>query len=127
MPLSLSDLPKDCQRCGGPRNPWTMSLFNSQVICMRCKAVESKHPKYEHARDAEMDAVKMGDLNYPGIGLPPELEDGGRLWEVKYLCVCKHEWTQVWSSVTACSFCPACRSGPLAPGPFDAKEVAPGD
>lgn len=68
-----------CDRCGQPPidNTTTMSKFNKQVICMPCKEKEQKHPKYRTACDAEEEAIRNGDFNYPGlfdrIGLPEGL------------------------------------------------------
>jgi hypothetical protein len=50
-----------------------MSKFNTQEICMACLEKERKHPKYPEAVRTEAEAVKRGDLNYPGIGLPSDL------------------------------------------------------
>ena len=47
-----------------------MSMFNSDVLCFDCKEAETKHPAYKAACDAENEAVKAGNYNFPGIGLP---------------------------------------------------------
>lgn len=62
-----------CDRCGGPLQVSTMSTFNTQRICMGCKRNEEAHPDYEKARKAEQEAVRSGNYNFPGIGLPPDL------------------------------------------------------
>ena len=59
-----------CQRCGKETNITIMSRFNTQEICMPCEDVETKHPDYDKARQAELDQVRMGNYNYDGIGLP---------------------------------------------------------
>ena len=70
-PGEMSDLPpKNCQRCGKPMTASTMSMFNTQWICMECQDEETKHPDYEKAREAEFQAVKAGNRNFPGIGWP---------------------------------------------------------
>ncbi len=56
-----------CNRCGDYANPHTMSVFNQDIICMSCKEKEKMDPDYELARQAEADAVKRGDYNYPGL------------------------------------------------------------
>lgn len=63
-----------CERCG-KRNPicLTMSRFNTQMICNACNEKEIKHPKYEEARKAELEAVKKGNYNFVGIGKPEDL------------------------------------------------------
>lgn len=45
-------------------------MFNTQTICMDCKDSEKQHPKYKEAQQAELEAVKAGDRNFPGIGWP---------------------------------------------------------
>lgn len=62
-----------CDRCGATDQPTTMSIFNTDPICMKCKEKERNHPKYEEARDAERMAVHAGDYNFPGIGKPDDL------------------------------------------------------
>ena len=58
-----------CDRCGGSlKGGRTMSMFNTDCICMKCKENERKRPDYGSARDAEMDAVRSGNMNFCGIG-----------------------------------------------------------
>lgn len=58
----------NCDRCGqATNNVTTMSMFNQDVICMSCKDKEKKDPDYELARQAEEEAVRRGDTNYPGL------------------------------------------------------------
>lgn len=71
-----------CDRCGGEADIWTVSMFNTDRICMPCEGVERAHPAYAAARAAEERAVRAGDFNFPGIGLPtsgwpPEEGAGG--------------------------------------------------
>ena len=61
---------KFCDRChasleGKSRR---MSRFNTDCLCPECAAEERQHPDYRKAADAEMEAVKHGDYNFPGIG-----------------------------------------------------------
>ena len=51
-----------------------MSYFNTQMICETCETKEIAHPKYKEAREAENKAVRYGDYNFAGIGLPADLE-----------------------------------------------------
>ena len=37
---------------------------------MECLALEKKHPDYKTAETLEIAAVKQGDYNFQGIGLP---------------------------------------------------------
>jgi hypothetical protein len=62
-----------CDRCGKTTVGSIMSVFNTDVICFDCKETESAHPDYEKARQAEADAVKAGNYNFEGVGLPADL------------------------------------------------------
>lgn len=58
-----------CDRCGAPLTGGrTMSMFNTDCICMKCAKEERSRSDYGKARDAEMDAVRNGDRNFRGIG-----------------------------------------------------------
>jgi hypothetical protein len=48
-------------------------MFNTEQICLDCKEREEQHPRYEEARRAEAEAVRRGELNFPGIGKPEDL------------------------------------------------------
>lgn len=63
-----------CDRCGEDAASTIGSMFNTEMICMTCQTLEKAHPEYEAARDAEARAVKAGDFNFPGIGLPIDLK-----------------------------------------------------
>ena len=57
-----------CDRCQGSLSGGRiMSMFNTQTICMDCKDAETKRPDYCQAQDAEIQAVRRGVMNYPGI------------------------------------------------------------
>ena len=65
----------NCERCQKPTNgTTTMSMFNTQVICMECKEEETKHPDYNKAREADITAWKNREMYYEGIGLPEDLK-----------------------------------------------------
>jgi hypothetical protein len=49
-------------------------MFNTQMCCPKCIEKERAHPDFPKARDAEQKAIKNGDCNYPGIGLPGDLQ-----------------------------------------------------
>jgi len=51
-----------------------MSFFNTDMICPECEAKEKAHPDYELARKVERAECLKGNLNYPGIGLPRDME-----------------------------------------------------
>lgn len=48
-------------------------MFDTAEICLDCKKKEEKHPRYEEAREAEANAVRNGNYNFPGIGKPSDL------------------------------------------------------
>lgn len=56
-----------------------MSFFNTQLCCVPCLLRERQHPQFPRAVAAEEAAVRRGDTNFGGIGLPPDLEppEGG--------------------------------------------------
>ena len=59
-----------CDRCGKTLNGVrTMSMFNTETICMDCAEAERKRPDYEAAHAAEVAAVRAGDFNFKGVGL----------------------------------------------------------
>lgn len=58
-----------CDRCGNEATVSTMSMFNTQMICMECKTREEQRPDYDDARKADEDAIRSGNYNYKGIGL----------------------------------------------------------
>lgn len=57
-----------CDRCGSKLTARIMSRFSTDCLCMACEAEERKHPDYAKAAEAELDAIRSGDYNYPGIG-----------------------------------------------------------
>lgn len=57
-----------CPRCGESTNgKTTMSVFNTDTICIPCKEKEKEDPDYQLAVDTEADEVRKGNYNYPGI------------------------------------------------------------
>jgi hypothetical protein len=57
-----------CPRCGESTNgKTTMSVFNTDTICIPCKDKEKEDPDYQLAVDTEADEVRKGNYNYPGI------------------------------------------------------------
>lgn len=47
-----------------------MSMFSTECICMKCSEEEHRHPDYRKAADAEQEAIRNGNHNFPGIGWP---------------------------------------------------------
>lgn len=62
-----------CDRCRRPTSVSTGSYFNTEQICLECDEAERAHPSYEEALRVELAAVRSGDFNFPGIGLPDDL------------------------------------------------------
>ena len=63
-----------CDRCGNNKpDSLKMSIFNTDMCCPECLIKERKHKDYQKAVDVEHNAVKNGDFNFPGIGLPEDL------------------------------------------------------
>lgn len=62
-----------CDRCQEATSVTTMSRFNTEIICVPCEEREQAHPEYEMARAAEEAAVRAGNLNFKGVGLPDDL------------------------------------------------------
>jgi len=56
-----------------------MSFFCEQLICVPCVLKERAHRQFAEAAKAEEAAVRRGDFNFPGIGLPADLQapEGG--------------------------------------------------
>ena len=61
---------ENCDRCGQPTNGMTiMSMFNTQIICIKCKGAERQRPDYNDAVAADVAEIKKGNYNFEGIGL----------------------------------------------------------
>ena len=59
-----------CDRCHQDFNGCrTMSMFNTQVICMTCKEKEQQRADYRKAVEADHAEIRKGNYNYQGIGL----------------------------------------------------------
>ena len=57
-----------CDRCGGDlKGGRTMSAFNLDCICMDCKAKEKQDKDYDKAVQADIEAIKKENYNFPGI------------------------------------------------------------
>ena len=59
-----------CDRCCRELTVRVMSRFNTDTLCPECEQDERRHPDYQKATAAELEAVRRGDLNFPGIGWP---------------------------------------------------------
>lgn len=60
-----------CDRCGAKLTARIQSMFNSDTICIKCKAEEREHPDYRKAVDADVEAIRQGNMNFKGIGWTP--------------------------------------------------------
>lgn len=63
-----------CQRCREDAVVTTMSLFDTDMICNKCEKIERAHPQFPEARNVELDELSKGNYNFPGIGLPKDLQ-----------------------------------------------------
>ena len=60
---------KTCDRCHGSlASERKMSMFNEDYLCLSCIEKEKQHPDYEKAVQADIDEIKKGNYNFPGIG-----------------------------------------------------------
>ncbi len=50
-----------------------MSYFNTDFICLDCEEKERTHPAYAEAKRIEEEQVRQGNLNFKGVGKPPDL------------------------------------------------------
>jgi hypothetical protein len=71
----MSHWPTHCARCAADLSKVTsiVSKFNLDTICYPCKRREKAHLNYHEADMAEIASVRAGDMNFAGVGCPPEL------------------------------------------------------
>ena len=50
-----------------------MSTFNMDLLCVSCKTTEVEHPAHEAASKAENAAIRRGESDFQGVGLPADL------------------------------------------------------
>lgn len=59
-----------CDRCGKSLEAGrTMSMYNEDCICLKCKEEERGRSDYNKAQDADIEEIKKGNYNFKGIGL----------------------------------------------------------
>lgn len=59
-----------CERCGASlKSGRILSMFNLDVICMKCKDKERERPDYRQANDAVREEERKGNRNFEGIEL----------------------------------------------------------
>ncbi len=56
-----------CQRCRKETITVIMSIFNTELICLKCKEEETKYSDYKLAMKVESDEVNKGNNNFKGI------------------------------------------------------------
>ena len=62
-----------CDRCRGSlESGRTMSMFNEDCLCMKCKEKEQRRKDYKTACDADHKAIKRENYNFKGIGFKNE-------------------------------------------------------
>ncbi len=59
-----------CARCRRDGRVLICSKFNTEMICLDCKDVETFHPDYHAADLVEVAACRAADYNFCGVGLP---------------------------------------------------------
>lgn len=69
----MTKQPGVCDRCHARSFVSFGSWFNDQMICLSCYEKEQSHPQLNEAKAAEMAAVRSGNNNFHGIGLPEDL------------------------------------------------------
>lgn len=59
-----------CDRCGSSlRDGRTMSMFNTDCICMKCKYEEMKSDKYNEVIQSNLkNKVEVIDYDFEGVG-----------------------------------------------------------
>lgn len=59
---------RNCDRCHRPLSGGrTMSMFNTDCICMECADAEKADPEYAEAVKAEREQLLRGNRNFKGI------------------------------------------------------------
>jgi hypothetical protein len=67
--LRVQEKSMNSDRCGKETSVHIMSMFNTEEICMDCKAAEEMRPDYKDAVETDDAAIRKGAYNFPGIGL----------------------------------------------------------
>ncbi len=62
-----------CGSCGNETFGAVMSMFDDTMICLDCLEKEKAHPMYQTATESELAAVRRGDFNFAGIGVPTDI------------------------------------------------------
>ena len=62
-----------CERCKDEVRAYRFSWYNEQRICLPCSDKEAERSDWKLCREAELEAVKRGDLNFH-FKTPEEME-----------------------------------------------------
>ena len=58
-----------CDRCGGSlAEGRILSMYNEDVLCLKCKDAETRREDYEDAVKADHEEIRKGNFNFKGIG-----------------------------------------------------------
>lgn len=60
----------NCNRCNQETRVFTMSWFNTEMICKQCDYKESQMKELKHAKEVELEECLKGNFNFKGIGFP---------------------------------------------------------
>lgn len=58
---------ENCERCGKELCAKTMSLLNTDAICLECAEEEKGHPFYEQAKEKDFEEYQKGNYYYDGL------------------------------------------------------------
>ncbi len=59
---------ENCERCGQETRVFTMSWFNTEMICRDCDFKESQMKEIKHAKEVELQECLKGNFNFRGVG-----------------------------------------------------------
>lgn len=63
-----------CDKCHNPIGKIRkMSMYNTDCLCEACIKAEQRRSDYKLAQDADIEAIRNGNYNYPGIGYKEEI------------------------------------------------------
>ena len=57
-----------CDRCKGSlKDGRKMSFLNTDCLCLKCAEEERNDSRYKKAKEKELEEIKKGNYNYPGL------------------------------------------------------------
>ena len=63
----MKDWHGECHRCQKKTNVYSMSYFNTQLICTGCQKTEQEDPNFKKAKEHEAKQVQRGNWNFEGL------------------------------------------------------------